>query len=68
MEKTRSVMKENPRKRQIRTRGLSTALLQGLCVCGGCQSSMTPTHSKKPNGRLYRYYKPSAHLKNECED
>ncbi|MGE0252650.1 MAG: recombinase family protein [Dongiaceae bacterium] len=67
-EKTRSVMKENPRKRQIRTRGLSTALLQGLCVCGGCQSSMTPTHSKKPNGRVYRYYKPSAHLKNECED
>ena len=67
-EKSRSVMKENPRKRQIRTRGLSTALLQGLCVCGGCQSMMTPTHSKKPNGRVYRYYKPSAHLKNNCED
>lgn len=47
---------------------MSTALLQGLCVCGGCQSTMTPTHSKKPNGRLYRYYKASAHLKNECED
>lgn len=67
-EKSRSVMKENPRKRQIRTRGLSTALLQGLCVCGGCHSTMTPTHSKKPNGRVYRYYKPSAHLKNNCED
>lgn len=66
-EKVRAVTKENPRKRQIRTRGMSTALLQGLCVCGGCQSTMTPTHSKKPNGRLYRYYKPSAHLKNECE-
>ncbi len=67
-EKVRMVTKENPRKRQIRTRGLSTALLQGLCICGGCQSVMTPTHSKKTNGRLYRYYKPSAHLKNECED
>ena len=29
---------------------------------------LTPTHSKKPNGRLYRYYKASAHLKNEIED
>lgn len=68
-EKTRSVMKENPRKRQIRTRGLSTALLQGMCLCGGCQSTMTPTHSKKSSsGRVYRYYKASAHLKNDCED
>lgn len=67
-DKVRAVTKENPRKRQIRTRGMSTALLKGLAVCGGCQSVMSPTHCKKPNGRLYRYYKPSAHLKNECED
>lgn len=67
-DRTRAVMKENPRKRQIRTRGMSTALLQGLCICGGCQSTLTPTHSKKANGRLYRYYKPSAHLRNVAED
>ncbi len=67
-DRTRAVMKENPRKRQIRTRGMSTALLQGLCICGGCQSTMTPTHSKKANGRLYRYYKASAHLRNVAED
>lgn len=67
-EKTRSVLRVSPRKRRSHTRGMSTALLQGLCVCGGCRSAMTPTHSKKPNGRLYRYYKPSAHLKNNCED
>lgn len=67
-EKVRSVMQESPRKRAIRTRGMSTSLLQGLAVCGGCRSVMTPTYTKKANGRLYRYYKPSAHLKNECED
>lgn len=67
-EKVHSTLKESPRKRAVRTRGLSTALLQGLAVCGGCQSVLTPTHSKKPNGRLYRYYKASAHLKNEIED
>ena len=67
-ERVHSTLKESPRKRAVRTRGLSTALLQGLAVCGGCQSVLTPTHSKKPNGRLYRYYKASAHLKNEIED
>lgn len=67
-DKVHSTLKESPRKRAARTRGLSTALLQGLAVCGGCQSVLTPTHSKKPNGRLYRYYKASAHLKNEIED
>ena len=35
-ERVHSTLKESPRKRAVRTRGLSTALLQGLAVCGGC--------------------------------
>lgn len=67
-DKAHGIMAENPRKRGNRVRCKTPALLVGLACCGGCGSSMTPTHTKKINGRLYRYYKPHASMQGDCEN
>lgn len=38
----------------------SASLLNGLLVCRCCKAAMTHTFTRKPGGRLYRYYTPSA--------
>lgn len=67
-DKAQANMAENPRKRANRVRRKRPALLLGLARCGGCGSTMTPTYCKKPDGRLYRYYRPHAVMQNACEE
>lgn len=59
----------SPRTRAAQTKCKVPAILQGILRCGGCNSSMTPSHTRKKNGKVYRYYVPIAHLKtssNSC--
>jgi site-specific DNA recombinase len=37
-------------------RGQFGALLKGLLRCAACDCAMTPSHTKRGNGRKYRYY------------
>ena len=61
-----AVMQVSPRSRGRNTITKTPALLKGLVRCGGCKSTMSPTHTLK-KGRHYRYYKPSQVLKGGCE-
>jgi DNA invertase Pin-like site-specific DNA recombinase len=61
-----TVMQVSPRSRGRNTITKTPALLKGIVRCGGCKSTMSPTHSLK-NGKHYRYYKPSQVLKGGCE-
>jgi len=60
-------LKESPHIRARRSASKTPALLQGLVYCGGCNSIMTPTYTRK-NGRLYRYYKSSHQLRGRIEN
>lgn len=60
-----SVMKESPRARANMNRRGVGAALRGVLVCGGCQSGMTATSTRR-RGRLYRYYTPNNHIKKSC--
>ena len=62
-----SILKISPRERGKATKRKIPAVLLGLLKCGGCGSSMTPKHTRKKSGKLYRYYVPSAHAKGGCE-
>lgn len=62
------ILKISPRLRGKATKRKVPAVLVGILKCGGCGSSMTSKHARKSNGRLYRYYVPSAHLKHTCEN
>lgn len=61
-----AVLQISPRTRSRNTITKTPALLKGLVRCGGCKSTMSPTHTLK-NGKHYRYYKPSQVLKGGCE-
>jgi site-specific DNA recombinase len=61
-----AVLQISPRTRSRNTATKTPALLKGLVRCGGCKSTMSPTHSLK-NGKHYRYYKPSQVVKGGCE-
>lgn len=62
----RGILQVSPRMRGNETKRKVPAALLGILKCGGCGSSMTAKHTRKANGRLYRYYVPSAHLKQTC--
>ncbi len=62
-----AILQISPRVRGNITKRKIPAVLTGLLKCGGCGSSMSPKHTKKKNGKLYRYYAPSAHMKGSCE-
>jgi DNA invertase Pin-like site-specific DNA recombinase len=62
-----NILKISPRVRGNSTKRKVPAVLLGILKCGGCGSSMSPKHAKKKNGKLYRYYVPSAHMKGSCE-
>ncbi len=53
-DRVHDILKESPRKRAVRTRVQSPALLKGL-IFGPGGIPMTPTHTRK-GGKLYRYY------------
>ncbi len=43
----------------------SDALLKGIIVCGGCESAMSPTYTKKKN-KQYRYYITNSYRQHTC--
>ena len=63
---TRRILKSNPKSRAGNTKRKIPAVLMGLLKCGGCNSSMTPTHTKKKDGKIYRYYTPLGKQKAKC--
>jgi DNA invertase Pin-like site-specific DNA recombinase len=62
-----AVLQESPRARANRTRNQTPALLTGL-VFGSDGRAMSPTHTRKPGGRLYRYYVSQSVLKGGAGD
>ena len=67
-EKAHKIIKESPRERSISTKRKTKAVLCGVLRCGGCNSSMTPCHTKKKGGKLYRYYGAVNYRKGNCPD
>jgi site-specific DNA recombinase len=56
---------ESPRKRAMRTRAQTPALLKGL-IFGPTGAAMTPAHTRR-NGKLYRYYVSTDVLKRDAD-
>ncbi|MFO1158473.1 MAG: recombinase family protein [Reyranellaceae bacterium] len=54
-DKVHSILQESPRVRACRTRAETPALLKGL-LFGPTGRAMSPTHTRRSGGRLYRYY------------
>ena len=53
---TQAILQKNGRTGGRDVRNKFGALLRGLLRCVPCNSAMTPSHSKKKDGRHYRYY------------
>lgn len=66
-DRARDLMQESPRMRKKGKSCQSAALLRGFAACGGCQSTMSPTSTRK-KGKLYRYYAGSKYLTLKCAD
>lgn len=54
-DQVQSILKVSPRTRAGRARAQTPALLRGL-LFGPDRAAMSPTNSRKSDGRLYRYY------------
>jgi DNA invertase Pin-like site-specific DNA recombinase len=63
-DKVHSILAEATRRRAVRTRAQTPALLKGL-IFGPTGCAMTPTHTRK-GGRLYRYYIATDLLKHDA--
>jgi DNA invertase Pin-like site-specific DNA recombinase len=61
------ILRESPRVRANRSRNRTPALLAGL-VFGSDGRAMSPTHTRKPGGRLYRYYVSQSVLRGGAGD
>jgi site-specific DNA recombinase len=66
-DKVRGLMEESPRVRNVSECRQTPALLKGFAACGGCQSIMSPTATRK-KGKQYRYYAGSKYLTLKCTD
>jgi DNA invertase Pin-like site-specific DNA recombinase len=62
-----ALMVESPRARANASRSQTPALLRGL-IFGSDGRAMSPTHTRKSGGRLYRYYVSQAVLKGCAAD
>jgi hypothetical protein len=60
-DRVHEILTESPRKRALRTRAQTPALLKGL-LFGPDGAAMTPTHTRR-KGKLYRYYVSTRVLK-----
>jgi site-specific DNA recombinase len=60
-DRVHAILQESPRKRAMRTRADTPALLKGL-LFGPDGAAFSPTHTRK-GGRLYRYYVSQTVLK-----
>lgn len=66
-DKAQEIKSINPHVRKIQNRHIPSALLKSVIRCSGCDSGMTPTHTRK-SGKLYRYYTPNAVMKKSCSN
>ena len=64
-DRVHDIIGESPRKRAVRTRAQTPALLKGL-IFGPTGAAMTPAHTRK-GGRLYRYYVSTDVLKRDAD-
>lgn len=65
-DRAQAVFIESPAKKRKRTiKAKSEALLKGIIVCGGCESAMSPTHTKKKN-KQYHYYVTNSYRMSTC--
>jgi site-specific DNA recombinase len=62
-DRVNEIIGESPRKRAMRTRAQTPALLKGL-IFGPTGRAMTPAHTRK-GGKLYRYYVSTDALKRD---
>jgi site-specific DNA recombinase len=62
-DRVHEIIGESPRKRAMRTRAQTPALLKGL-IFGPTGAAMTPAHTRK-GGKLYRYYVSTDVLKRD---
>ena len=62
-----AVLAISPRTRANHNRREIPASLRGVLACGGCNSGMTATSTRR-RGKLYRYYTPNNHIKKSCDD
>lgn len=58
--RVQSLLQRNGRTGGALVRNRFGALLKGLLRCVPCDATMVPTHTKKPDGKRYRYYVCSA--------
>jgi site-specific DNA recombinase len=63
-----AALKESPRTKATLPKHRSKAVLCGVLRCGGCNSAMTPCHTRKKTGKLYRYYAAVNYKKGGCPD
>ncbi|MFO1097104.1 MAG: recombinase family protein [Xanthobacteraceae bacterium] len=64
-DRVHDIIGESPRKRAMRTRAQTPALLKGL-IFGPTGVAMTPAHTRK-GGKLYRYYVSTDVLKRDAD-
>jgi site-specific DNA recombinase len=64
-DRVHEIIGESPRKRAMRTRAQTPALLKGL-IFGPTGAAMTPSHTRR-NGKLYRYYVSTDVLKRDAD-
>jgi DNA invertase Pin-like site-specific DNA recombinase len=64
-DRVHDIIGESPRKRAMRTRAQTPALLKGL-IFGPTGAAMTPAHTRR-NGKLYRYYVSTDMLKRDAD-
>ena len=64
-DRVHEIIGESPRKRAMRTRAQTPALLKGL-IFGPSGRAMTPAHTRK-GGKLYRYYVSTDVLKRDAD-
>ena len=64
-DRVHDIIGESPRKRAMRTRAQTPALLKGL-IFGPTGAAMTPAHTRK-GGKLYRYYVSTDVLKRDAD-
>ena len=64
-DRVHEIIGESPRKRAMRTRAQTPALLKGL-IFGPTGAAMTPAHTRK-GGKLYRYYVSTDVVKRDAD-
>jgi site-specific DNA recombinase len=66
-DRAHELLRDSPRQKSPSSKRKSHAPLTGVLKCGGCMSSMTPVHTRKEGGKLYRYYSATSYLKGGCK-